>query len=135
KIEHRQPDLAPADGAGARADSLVQAFIRELVDGRLVWLGDLPVQKVVGADITPPLLPGPAIGDESNPGIAAEPEMVAARAHIGVITKHVDIKADATTRAVRRQRDGGQLAAREGAPAMRLRQLHHMESTPTTDVH
>ena len=57
KIERRQPYLAAAESAGSGAHRFVQALITQLLERLLVWLGHLPVEKVVGANVSVPLLP------------------------------------------------------------------------------
>src|SRR5712691_10708155 len=132
EVERCQPDRTAAERARARAHGLVQALLRQLVDGRLVWLWDLPVQEVVGAHVAPAFLPRTAVGDESDPGLGAEPEVMAALTDVGVLAQHLGIQAHAAPRTVRGQSDRGQLAAGDPDLGARLRELHQRLKPPST---
>src|SRR4029077_7344579 len=93
-----------------------------------------PLQKVVGADVVPPLLPRPLVGDQRDQHVGAQAEVVAA-----VVADVVEgaelsgVEPDAAARAVGREQDLGQRPALDGdLVAMAFDDGHQSERPPYT---
>ena len=135
EVESRKPDRTSREGAGAGAQSFVQPILHELLDHLLVRLRHLPVQKVVGSNVTPSLLPRASVGDQSDPGVGAHAEVVAALAADVVVLSHrLQVERDTAARAVGRQRDLRELASRDAKLGRGLGQRVHSDSPPSTAI-
>ncbi len=88
----------------------------------------------MGPNVAPALFPRPTIGDEGDPGVGAEPEVMAAVANVGVLAEDIYVKPDSAPWTVRRERDRWQLPARDTHLCVRLRQFHQSERPPSTAI-
>src|SRR5207245_3102238 len=112
EVEGGEPDWFLRERARAGAHGFIEAFLQKRLDRLLVALRNGPVQQVVRTDVGPALEPRALVGDERDPDIGAEPEVMAALgAHIVVRSKLVKRERDAAAGAVGRQQDLGQRTA------------------------
>jgi hypothetical protein len=86
----------------------------------------------MGPNVAPALLPRPAVGDEGDPGIGAEPEVMAALANVGMLAKDIYIEPYPAPRTVGGERDRWQLPAGDPNLGVRLRQFHQRLKPPST---